>query len=282
MNVLSLFDGISCGQIALNRANIKYNNYYASEVDKHAIKITQENYPNTIQLGDVRKIKTKHLKDVGLLLGGSPCQGFSFAGKELNFKDSRSVLFFEFVKVLDAIKPKYFILENVLMQKQYQDVISSFLGVEPLIINSLSVSPQKRVRLYWTNIPYVHTTPKKHKLNDILEVSGLGARRVGRRILNGKRADNRLDIPIIQRVELNKDTATSNCLTTVRKDNIIINGNKERYLTPIECERLQTVPDNYTSAASDSQRCRALGNSWTVDVIVKILCGIENKTTEDN
>ena len=148
MNVLSLFDGMSCGQIALNRANIPYDNYYASEIDKHAIKVTQHNYPETIQLGDVTEIKSSDLPQIGLLIGGSPCQGFSFAGKQLNFEDPRSKLFFEFVRLLKECKPKFFLLENVKMKKEYQNVISEHLGVEPIEINSALVSAQNRKRLY--------------------------------------------------------------------------------------------------------------------------------------
>lgn len=154
MNVLSLFDGMSCGQIALNRADIPYSNYYASEIDKYAIKVTQHNYPNTIQLGDVTEVKSSDLPQIDLLIGGSPCQGFSFAGKQLNFDDPRSKLFFEFVRLLKECKPKFFLLENVKMKKEYQDVISEHLGVEPIEINSALVSAQNRKRLYWTNIPF--------------------------------------------------------------------------------------------------------------------------------
>ena len=152
MNILSLFDGMSCSQIALNNLGIKYDNYYASEVDKYVIKVTQANYPNTIQLGDVRNIKVSDLPKIDLLVGGSPCQGFSFAGKQLNFDDERSKLFFEYVRILREVKPKYFLLENVLMKKEYQDVISKELGIEPIMINSSLLSAQNRKRLYWTNI----------------------------------------------------------------------------------------------------------------------------------
>ena len=140
MKVLSLFDGISCGQVALERAGIKVDNYFASEIDKYAIKVTQKNYPNTIQLGDVCNIKGNELPKIDLLIGGSPCQGFSFAGKQLNFNDPRSELFFEFVRILKEVKPKYFLLENVKMKKEYQNVISKHLGVEPIEINSALVS----------------------------------------------------------------------------------------------------------------------------------------------
>lgn len=152
-NVLSLFDGLSCGQIALNRVGIEYGNYFASEIDKYAIQVTQTNYPNTIQLGDVTKVKASDLPKIDLLIGGSPCQGFSFAGKGLNFEDPRSKLFFEFVRLKNETQPKYFLLENVVMKKEHEKVISEFLGVEPILINSNLVSAQNRKRLYWTNIP---------------------------------------------------------------------------------------------------------------------------------
>lgn len=155
MNVLSLFDGISCGQIALNRANIKYDNYFASEIDQYAIFITQKNYPNTIQLGDVQNIKGKDLPKIDLLIGGSPCQGFSFAGKGLNFEDPRSKLFFEFVRLVEECSPTYFLLENVVMGKRYLNIISSYLLATPIKINSALLSAQNRERLYWTNIPNI-------------------------------------------------------------------------------------------------------------------------------
>jgi len=155
MNVLSVFDGMSCGQIALNKLNIKYDKYYASEIDKYAIQQTKKNYPNTIHLGNVTKIKGSDLPQIDLLMGGSPCQGFSFAGKQLNFDDPRSALFFEFVRLLKETNPKYFLLENVRMKKEYQDVITEHLSVEPIMINSALVSAQNRVRLYWTNIPNI-------------------------------------------------------------------------------------------------------------------------------
>jgi len=169
INVLSLFDGLSCGNIALERAGIKVNNYFASEIDKWAIQIANKNYPSIIQLGDVTKFDETKLPKIDLLIGGSPCQGFSFAGKQLNFDDPRSKLFFVYVYMLKQLKPKYFLLENVRMSKQSQDVISEHLGVQPIKINSSLVSAQNRVRLYWTNIPNV-TQPedKGILLKDIL------------------------------------------------------------------------------------------------------------------
>ena len=152
LNVLSLFDGMSCGQLALQKAGIKVNQYYAAEIDKYAMQVTQKNFPNTIQLGDVTKIKGADLPKIDLIIGGSPCQGFSFAGKGLNFEDERSKLFFEFVRLINECKPKWFFLENVKMKKEHELVISQYMKVAPIEINSALVSAQNRVRLYWTNI----------------------------------------------------------------------------------------------------------------------------------
>lgn len=169
-NVLSLFDGISCGQVALNRAGISLGNYYASEIHKPAMIVTQHNYPDTIQLGDVTKIKGSDLSDIDLLIGGSPCQGFSFCGKQLNFEDPRSKLFFDFVRLIKELKPKYFLLENVRMKKESEDIITKYLEVEPVFINSALFSAQDRKRLYWTNIP-IPELPESNPLclADILE-----------------------------------------------------------------------------------------------------------------
>jgi DNA-cytosine methyltransferase len=152
INVLSLFDGMSCGQLALERAGIKVNKYYAAEIDKYAINVTMKNFPNTIQLGDVTKVKGADLPEIHLIIGGSPCQGFSFAGKGLNFEDQRSKLFFEFVRLVNECSPKWFFLENVKMKKEHELVISQYMKVPPIEINSALVSAQNRVRLYWTNI----------------------------------------------------------------------------------------------------------------------------------
>ena len=296
MNVLSLFDGMSCGQIALNRANIQYNNYFASEIDKNAIKVTQHHYPNTVQLGDVTKIEFIASK-IDLLIGGSPCQGFSFAGKQLNFDDPRSKLFFEFVRLIDECKPTYFLLENVVMKKEYEDVITKYLEVEPIKINSSLVSAQNRVRLYWTNIPNVKEPEDRNiSLSDILEDDSIinpGAIRgrrlnkatiIGRRLNpDGKRKDYDKDIPITQCLEVRAtNTNKSNCLTTVDKDNVLTtmpigrhpNAFKDklpfRYYTLKEYERLQTIPENYTSVVSTSQAKKMIGNALTVDVISHI------------
>ena len=170
MNVLSLFDGMSCGRIALERLGIKVDNYYASEIDKYAIQVSQANYPNIIQVGDITELDLSTLPKIDLIMGGSPCQGFSFAGKQLAFDDPRSALFFEFVRCVKELKPKYFLLENVRMKKEYLDVISEYMGVEPIMINSALVSAQNIVRYYWTNIPGIEQP--EHRgivLRDILE-----------------------------------------------------------------------------------------------------------------
>lgn len=304
MNILSLFDGISCGQVALERANIKVDNYYASEIDKYAIKIAQKNYPDTSQLGDVKEVKG--IKDIDLLIGGSPCQGFSFAGKGLNFDDPRSKLFFEYVRILKESNPKYFLLENVKMKKEYQDVISGYLGVEPIEINSALVSAQNRVRLYWTNIPGIKQ-PKDNGvvLKDIIQYGVVDKdksycidanyfkggnlksyfekhrrqivfndictfREQGRRLTpDGTKRDDK-NGKIIRGYEF-ISAYKSNNLSTVLKDNYLKEHDIYRKLTPIECERLQTLSDNYTEGVSNTQRYKILGNGWTVDVIAHIL-----------
>ena len=179
MKVLSLFDGMSCGQLALNRLGIKVDTYYASEIDKYAMQVTQANFPETIQVGDVCNLDPNDFKDVDLMLAGSPCQGFSFAGKQLAFDDPRSALFFEFIRLLKEIKPKYFLLENVKMKKEYLQVISEQVsacypeipfGIEPIFINSSLVSAQNRQRYYWTNIPNISQPEERGiVLRDILE-----------------------------------------------------------------------------------------------------------------
>lgn len=298
MNVLSLFDGMSCGQIALNRAGKTYENYFAAEIDKHAINVTQHNYPNTIQLGSVTEIKGMDLPQIDLLIGGSPCQGFSFSGKQLNFDDPRSKLFFEFARLIKECKPKYFLLENVVMKKEFQQVITEHLGVEPIKINSALVSAQNRERLYWANFPISQPKDKEIKLIDILEDTemiapgAIGGRRlnkatiIGRRLNDkGKREDYNKEIPITQCLEVRAtNTDKSNCLTTVAKDNVLTtmpigrhpdafkNNLPFRYYTTKEYCRLQTVPENYfTDIVSESQAKKMLGNGWTVDVICHIL-----------
>ena len=170
LNVLSLFDGMSCGQIALQRLGIKVENYFASEIDKYAIQVAKHNFPNTKHIGSVIDVKGSDLPKIDLLIGGSPCQGFSFAGKQLNFDDPRSKLFFEFVRLKNECNPTYFLLENVKMKKEYEDIITEYLGVKPIAINSELFSAQDRKRIYWTNINF-KALPTENKLTveDILE-----------------------------------------------------------------------------------------------------------------
>ena len=301
MNVLSLFDGMSCGQIALERLGIKVDNYFASEIDKYAIKVTQTNYPNTIQVGNVEfvtKIMINHKID--LLIGGSPCQGFSFAGNQLNFDDPRSKLFFEFVRLLKELKADnpdlLFLLENVKMKKVYQDIISKQLGVKPIMINSNLVSAQNRNRLYWTNITNIKQPKDKNiYLADTIESGSVDKnksycidanyfkggnlkqyyKKARRQLVFGcaMRGRYKENKKIYQTIEFNK-TEKCNSLTTVQKDTLIFNNKGFRKLTPVECERLQTVPDNYTNHVSNTQRYRMLGNGWTVNIIAHIFKNI--------
>ena len=391
MNVLSLFDGMSCGMIALDRLGIKVDKYYASEIDKYAIQVSQKNYPEIIQIGDVCDIKAEDYQDIDLILSGSPCQGFSFAGKQLAFDDPRSALFFEFIRLLKEIKPKYFLLENVNMKKEFLDVISEQVsscypelpfGIERIKINSALVSAQNRVRWYWTNIPEI-TQPEQRGivLRDILETNesnknlksfkiadktvpkyvpegeGNFCDPYNKKMIKGdksttlrtnssngnawiketydtpKQIATAIDVnghdilkrvysedgksPVVttcgggntepkvvagdwrgrsldesgknvawketkpkQMLELRKDEK-SNSLTSVRKDNIVSltrDTDQDVYwrkITPIEAERLQTVPDNYTDCVSTTQRLKCLGNGWTIEVITHILKNME-------
>lgn len=436
MKVLSLFDGMSCGQIALNRLGIKVDKYYASEIDKYAIQVTQANFPKTIQIGDVCDIKAEDYQDVDLIMAGSPCQGFSFAGKQLAFDDPRSALFFEFIRLLKEIKPKYFLLENVKMKKEYLQVISEQVsacypeipfGIEPHFINSSLVSAQNRQRYYWTNIPnitqpeergivlrdiledrvgseffagyelqqnykggnqlnpnyksqantihdsdkkagticagthgyangyvkdvdskyylskkaidymnrgskkytgkktraehyirheseksktltanmykgvpygVIETSSKPEHIGTAVDVNGhdilkrvyspdgksptlntCGGGNTHAKVVCGAwRGRYNQDGSTSQKLELRKDTK-SNSLTTVQKDNVLTKDKVYwRKLTPLECERLQTVPDNYTNHVSNTQRYKMLGNGWTVEVICHILKNMELDT----
>ena len=256
IRVCSLFDGMSCAQLALQKAGIPITRYYASEVDKYAIKVTQANFPETVQLGDIRQVTADQVGDIDLLVGGSPCQGFSFAGKQLNFNDPRSKLFFEYVRLLKELKPKYFLLENVRMAQQSQDVISEQLGVEPIAINSNLVSAQNRYRLYWTNIPFTIPEDKGIVLTDIIE-------------------DGMVDRDKSHCIDANyfKGGNLKSYFEKHRRQ-LVFNKASYRKLTPVECERLQTVPDNYTNHVSDTQRYKMLGNGMTVDIISSILGGI--------
>lgn len=295
MKVLSLFDWIACWYEALLRAWIKVDAYYASEIDKYAIQIAQKNHPDIIQLGDVCEIEGGRLKDIDLLIGGSPCQWFSKEWKMLNFNDSRSKLFFEFVRLLKEIKPKYFLLENVKMKKEWQQIISRELWVEPIEINSSLVSAQNRRRLYRTNIPNV-SLPKDRwiMLQDILQE-------------NQTEIWVKTDLVSVVDGELRVKQATKKWYIVAHQwDGISLaypqsktrrwrvirwKGNNLlcwydsfvydkviRKLTLTECERLQTLPDWYTEWISERQRVKVLGNARTVDVISHIFSFMESKS----
>ncbi len=273
MNVLSLFDGMSCGQIALNRCGIKYDKYFASEIKKHAIQLTQYHYPNTIQLGDVRKIKASNLPQIDLLLAGSPCQDLSTQNnKQLGLEGDKSSLFFEFLRILKDCKPKYFLLENVVMPDKDMQIITKNLGVYPVLIDSALVSAQHRERLYWTNIHGTETDlfgnyyipqPKdlKKMFKDILQ-NEIIENASKEYIEYSKNAVYQSDKP-----QPIRDKAR--CLLVECKTLYVINGNY-RFLTPLECERLQTIPEGYTNILTDSQRKDCIGDAWTIDVICHI------------
>lgn len=361
MNIISLFDGMSCGQIAINRLGLKYDKYFASEIDKYAKHITQKNYPNTIHIGDVRYISYKNGTlytpngnyecKIDLIIGGSPCTDLSLSGKQtgllsndletyLKLKESetefkgQSYLFWEYLRLLNEIRPTYFLLENVKMSFKWRDIITENVGYDPILINSSLLSAQNRERYYWTNIPNIEQPKDKGiYLKDIVEENktALGLAQRGR-YKDGK---------IVQKYEMN-GKEKSNCLTTVQKDTLVfipidehsstkglicigglknpkskmwINSDKIlqrnfnqgnrvyseegksvtlsangggiggktglyeiegyiRKLTVMECERLQTVPENYTEGVSKTQALKMLGNGWTIDVIVHILRNI--------
>ena len=284
-NVLSLFDGISCGQIALNKIGIKYKSYYASEIDKYAIHVTQHNYPNTIQLGDVRNVSYLNLPKIDLLIGGSPCQNLSITvinniKHNKGLQGEKSSLFYEYLRVLHEVKPKYFLLENVgSMTNENKDLITYAMGVEPIQINSNLVSGQDRDRYYWTNIPVEYSPINKNiLLKDVVVHDGIPEKYWYKceHIYNGddKKIQATLKInghDILKRVyNLNGKCGTLTCCRGGNTQKKVYQNGRCRKLTPLEYERLQTIPDNYTSILSDSQRYNVIGNSWTVDVIAHI------------
>jgi len=296
MNVLSLFDGIACGRVALDRAGIPVNNYFASEVDKNAMAVAKNNWPDIEHTGDVKNVSGLLLPKIDLLIGGSPCQGFSLQGKQLAFDDPRSKLFFEFVRLLKDCKPKYFLLENVRMKKEFLAIITNMLEVAPICINSALVSAQNRVRYYWTNIPGIQQPANKRLiLADILE-RGV-TRREGRIIYTNHELLTDIDADYCKeklrcfnvgvtkrggflastRVYSPKGKCPALLALTgggLEKKVIADDTRYWRKLAPCEAERLQTLPENYTKGFSDRQRLKMLGNGWTVDVITHILGGL--------
>lgn len=276
--VLSLFDGMSCGQIALNKAGITYGQYFASEIKPHAIKVTQHNYPNTIQLGDVREIKAENLPKIDLLIGGSPCQDFSRGNATRDgLQGLKSGLFFEYLRLLNELKPKYWLLENVIMSDADYMIISDYVGTEPVRINSALVSAQLRDRLYWTNIgpeyrdlfgnrksAIPQPKDKKIKLKDIL-TDGYTDREKSRALLES-------DSRPLRTLEKMWHRYDSTCFTTVVFESSDLDWKKGlRYLNQIELERLQTIPEGYTSLLKRNDAACLLGDGWTADVIAHIV-----------
>ena len=273
MNVLSLFDGMSCGRIALERAGVKVDNYFASEIKNHAIKVAKENYPDIKHIGNVLEIKGEDFKNIDLLIGGSPCQDLSIANlKREGLKGNKSSLFFQWFRLYTETKPKYFLLENVSMKKEDRDIISQLLGVEAIEINSNLVSFQNRKRLYWTNIPNV-TAPsdKKISFQDNKSTLNLELYKVKRTPSREKMWESKCpNVTFRDKI---------NCLTC-KQDRWANAGLVEyedfcRYLTVEECEKAQTVPVGYTKCLSKSQAYDVLGDGWTVDVIAHIFKGLK-------
>lgn len=301
-NVLSLFDGISCGQLALRMAGIDYEKYYASEIEDFSIRVTQNRFPDTVQLGDVQKVRGSDLPSIDLLFAGSPCQGLSRCGYQKNFDDERSKLYYEFLRLLKETNPKYFLLENVCMDAESENIITEDLGVKPYYINSAVFCAQQRPRLYWTNLPIKNLplVASREVVQDILETTtteieysppylkisdweyelshvssfpyGKFSRKVGH--VGNKEA---------QATKVYSTYSKSVCLLANgggqggKTGLYAIGKNKARKLTPLECERLQMLPDGYTDCVkgSSENRYKAIGNGWTVGVISHLLQGIK-------
>ena len=308
-NVLSLFDGISCGQVALQRAGMKVSKYYASEIDKHAITITQKNHPDTLQLGDVTKWREWDLPNIDILFAGFPCQAWSMAGKQKGESDPRGALVHTLIDIWKHYKPKYFLFENVKMKKEFAEYIDNLFGVPHIEINSALVSAQNRVRWYWTNMPNV-TQPADREiyLADIIEDDGYFTDRnksycIDDNYYKSGNADQYFNKSRRQLVfkglacdikgfdNRRRVYGTEGKSPTLlaasgghSEPKIAVDGLKYRKLAPLECERLQTLPDDYTlvldengkQLVSNTQRYKALGNGWTVDVIAYILQGLTN------
>lgn len=294
MKILSLFDGISCGRVALERAGIPVEVYYASEIEQKPIEISKKNYPDIIQLGDVTKITKDMVGEIDLICGGSPCQSFSNAGNRAGF-DGKSGLFWEFARLVKEIQPKYFLLENVKMKQEWQDIISEELGVKPIEINSSLVSGQNRKRLYWTNIPNVKQPEDKNiYLTDILQqevddkyyLTESQIKTINRNF-GSKGKTIHLNDSLIEKIThpsrinqkpLNIKSPTLVAAMGMGGGNVpvIVKNGRIRKFTEIECERLQTLPDNYTQGVSSTHRYKAIGNGWTVDVIAHIFKNLTN------
>jgi site-specific DNA-cytosine methylase len=271
--VLSLFDGIACARVALERVGIDVSQYFASEVDEYAIKVANKNWPDIVQIGDITKLNTDDLPRIDLLVGGSPCQSLSTSGKQGGFGGT-SGLFYEYLRVFKELRAKnpdlLFLLENVKMKKEWEEVITAEMGADPILINSSLFSAQNRQRLYWTNIPFLGLPEDRGiKLQDILESGYVDRNKsycIDANYFKGgnltqyfKKSRRQLVFPTQEDLDL-----------ALAGDS----GAKFRKLTPVECERLQNLPDGYTNCISDTRRYHALGNGWTVYVIAHLFKNI--------
>lgn len=284
MKVLSLFDGISCGMVALERAGIPVDRYVAYEIEPNAIRISEKNYPMIEHCGDVTTAYFTQYRGFDLLIGGSPCQSLSIVqSKTRQHLDGKSKLFFEFVRALEEVKPKYFLFENVAsMNEESKQVISELLGCEPVFIDSKNFSAQERPRFYWTNIPadvlkeptsslvlgdILETdVPEKYFYNHPLENIDLSKQVCATMIYRNHDMHKRIFNPAF------KCHTLTTCGGGNTQKKVFVNG-RARKLTPLEYERLQTLPDNYTAGVADGHRYTAIGNGWTVDVIAHLLKG---------
>lgn len=279
MNVLSLFDGISCARVALEDANIRVDNYFASEIDDAAIFISKKNWPDIIHLGDINKINAYNTPvEIDLLIGGSPCQDLSIckAGRK-GLEGERSGLFYKYVEIKDIIKPKYFILENVAgLHVKDKNIITDILGVEPIMLDAQIVSAQRRKRLFWTNIPNIQPLIEQDLyLRDVLETVGID---ITERVMQ-KDPMSRSFLNTFRNLRSPSDkantlTASGQNISNAGSTNVIMPDGSYRKLTPIESERLQGLADNYTQGVADSIRYKVVGNGFHVKVVSHILSHI--------
>lgn len=294
INVLSLFDGISCARLALDHAKIPINKYFSSEIDKYSIAVSKKRYPDNVFLGDVKKIDLKRIPKIDLLIGGSPCQDISHAFKGKGIRGNRSSLFFDFVRIKNILKPKFFILENV--KTKWKNFIDQEIKVEGLEVNSKYFSAQNRPRFYWTNINFDLNFPKnKTQIREILEKKIMNefyckdiiSNHLNK--VNFKETRNSYDIQKLftipktllkdnerQRRVYSKYGKSPTLLARSDTPKIIVK-NKIRKLTPLECERLQGIKDNFTNICSNTQRYKMIGNAFTVPVISYILKSMNSK-----
>lgn len=279
MKVLSLFDGISCGRVALAQAGLPVEAYYASEIEETAMAISRKNHPDIIQLGDVEQWRQWDIpwNEIGLVIGGSPCQGFSLLGKQLNFEDPRSRLFFVYADIVDhvlSVNPgARFLLENVNMRQEYRDVISKRLGVSPVRIKSEILAAARRDRWYWANFPITPPVDARITFDDICDTSAQDwlPEEFISRVANWKAQQD----PIKNATTIGSGQKLP-CLTARGYNQchsgmvLVTDGTKYRYLTNEEAEKAMALPAGYTSGHTDKMRAQCIGNGWTVSVIAHI------------